>query len=988
MGAVSRQPLRCAHTRTEKAVFRKPSAAPGVSIRMRIDNFQRTSFELHQVRHAPWLLAGLVLLAALSVTWVLYEAARQETLESHRSEFQSRARDLGQRLEQRMGTYEQVLRGAQGLYFSSQQVSRWEFAEYIRALRLEENYPGVLGIGVADMFPASLLPAHEAQMQTEGFPEYHVWPAGERPLYTAITRIEPFEGVNRNALGFDMFSEPVRRAAMEQARDTGRAALSGKVTLVQETHDSTQPGMLMYLPLYRQWMPTSTLEERRASFMGWVYAPFRMNDLMAGLGATRPGEFAIKLFDGESLAPANTLFNSDQGAPPRQSLMRNVELLNVAGHPWTLVVDSRPAFEAEATSGKPVYTAVAGIALSLLLSLLIFLLASGRVRAVHLANNMTRELRNARDELEVRVKERTADLQASNEKLSRNISERASIEADLRASRERLASVFDAVKDGLVVQSRNGSFVELNRSAENILGLKSNQVPAGHSLSDFVETVHEDGTSFNPELHPARVSVETHKPQRDVVMGLIRPDGSQRWVSINTELLFDSQGEVDLVVSNFSDITDKKASEELIWHQANYDALTGLPNRRLFQEHLETEMKKSERSNQPLALMFLDLDHFKDVNDTLGHDIGDVLLKEAARRLRSCVRASDTVARLGGDEFTIILSELDSLSSIAVVAQNILQRMSEPFQLGIDSAYVGASIGITLFPQDATDVEALLKNADQAMYSAKNQGRNRYRYFTESMQQATATRMWVANELRTALARGQFQLFLQPIVDLVDGKVSKAEALIRWRHPSRGYIDPSVFIPIAEETGVIVEIGDWVFQEVAAQLQRWRAQHREALQISINRSPVQFRTRSGGGSWADFLRRIGLPGSAIAVEITEGLLMDPNAMVIDQLAELRDAGIQVSLDDFGTGYSAMSYLKKFDIDNLKIDQSFIRNLREDSEDMALCKAIIVMAHELNIKVIAEGVETEEQRQLLAGVGCDYAQGYLFSRPVPAGEFMR
>jgi diguanylate cyclase (GGDEF)-like protein/PAS domain S-box-containing protein len=640
-----------------------------------------------------------------------------------------------------------------------------------------------------------------------------------------------------------------------------------------------------------------------------------------------------------------------------------------------------------ATSGKPVYTATAGVALSFLLSLLILLLAGGRVRAVNMANTMTGELRRARDELEARVEERTSDLMSTNEVLNKEINERRKIEADLRASRERLSSVFDAVKDGLVVQARDGTFVELNRAAENILGLEPDQVPAGLSLADFVETVHEDGETFDPTLHPARVSVETQKPQRDVVMGLVRPDGSQRWVSINTELLFDSEGEVELVVSNFSDITDKKASEELIWHQANYDALTGLPNRRLFQEHLETEMKKSERSGLPLALMFLDLDHFKDVNDTLGHDIGDVLLKEASRRLRSCVRASDTVARLGGDEFTIILSELDSLSNIAVVAQNILQRMSEPFQLGIDSAYVGASIGITLFPQDAQNIDTLLKNADQAMYSAKNQGRNRYRYFTESMQQATAARMWIANELRTALARGQFQLFLQPIVDLATGRVSKAEALIRWRHPSRGYIDPSVFIPIAEETGVIVDIGDWVFQEVTGQLQAWRQHHKELLQISINRSPVQFRTRSGDGSWTEFLNRIGLPGSAIAVEITEGLLLEPNAMVVDQLAELRDAGVQVSLDDFGTGYSAMSYLKKFDIDNLKIDQSFIRNLQADSEDMALCKAIIVMAHELNIKVIAEGVETEQQRQLLADVGCDFAQGYLFSRPVPAEEFM-
>jgi diguanylate cyclase (GGDEF)-like protein/PAS domain S-box-containing protein len=828
--------------------------------------------------------------------------------------------------------------------------------------------------------------AHIDEIRREGFPDYDIWPRGNRPIYTAVTRIEPFSEANRSALGFDMFSEPQRRAAMEQARDTGQAAITAKLRLVEENDGEQQPAVVLYLPIYRPWMPVDSLEQRRASFFGWVYLPFRINNLMAGLGAYS-GAVDIRLFDGVSVAQENKLFDSDLSRPESDAMMHSIEALSIAGRTWTIEVDSRPGIEVIINSGKPVYIAAAGTIGSVLLSLLIFLLASGRARAVGLAHGMTIELRRARDELEARVQERTADLRATNRALNLQIVERRKIESDLLSSRERLASVFDAVTDGLLVQSRAGTFIELNRAAEAILGFTAVQMAGARSLSDFMRTVHEDGTEFARDMHPAMVSVATGTPQRDVVMGLQRPDGRIAWVSINTELLFDRNGEVDLVVSNFADITNKKASEELIWHQANYDALTGLPNRRLFQEHLETEMKKSNRSGLPLALMFLDLDRFKDVNDTLGHDVGDILLREAALRLRSCVRASDTVARLGGDEFTIILSELENLAHIAFVAQNILHRMSEPFQLGIESAYVSASVGITLYPQDARDVDTLLKNADQAMYSAKNQGRNRYRYFTESMQQATQTRMWMANELRGALARGEFELFYQPIVDLGSGKVYKAEALIRWRHPVRGYIPPSIFIPIAEETGLIVEIGEWVFREVASQIKHWRDDDNRVYQVSINRSPVQFRTRSGGDSWTEFLRKIGLPGQSIAVEITEGLLLEPNAMVVDQLAELRDAGVQVSLDDFGTGYSALSYLKKFDIDSLKIDQSFVRNLHANSEDMALCEAIIVMAHKLNIKVIAEGVETEEQRALLAGVGCDFAQGYLFSRPVPAAQFM-
>ncbi|WP_161993150.1 bifunctional diguanylate cyclase/phosphodiesterase [Lacisediminimonas profundi] len=938
--------------------------------------------------YSPWLLAGMMLFASLAVTWLLWQAARSENLDLARNEFQASARELTNRLEQRMETYEQVLRGAQGLFFASDKVGRREFAEYVRALRLEENFPGVQGIGMVEVIPASRLAAHVDAIRREGLPGYSIWPSGERPVYSLVTRIEPFDALNRRALGFDMFTEPNHRTAMEQARDTGRAAITAKIMWVQEVGSrKPEAGMLMFLPLYLHSMPASTFEARRAASAGWVYAPFRMTDMMAGLGAARPGDVKIRLFDGESVAEENKLFDSDPDRGERQSMMHSVESLRIAGRTWTVEVDSRPEFEAGVIDGKPAYIATTGAAGSLLLSVLIFLLASGRVRAVRLAHDMTVELRRTRDQLEERVQERTADLRATNNALNKEIMERRKVEYDLLSSRERLASVFDAVTDGLVVQSRDGSFIELNRAAEVILGMSAEKMSGAHSLADLMRTVHEDGAIFDPALHPAMVSVATGRPQRDVVMGLERPDGSQVWVSINTELLFDRNGEVDLVVSNFADITDKKASEEMIWQQANYDALTSLPNRRLFQEHLETEIIKSNRTGLPLALMFLDLDRFKDVNDTLGHDVGDVLLKEAALRLRSCVRASDTVARLGGDEFTIILSELDTLSHIAFVAQNILRRMAEPFQLGIESAYVSASIGITLYPQDGRDIDTLLKNADQAMYSAKNQGRNRYRYFTESMQSATRARMWMANELRSALAREQFELVYQPIVDLNTGHVGKAEALIRWNHPARGYIPPAVFIPIAEETGLIVEIGEWVFREVASQIKHWRDHENRVFQISINRSPVQFRARGGVSSWAEFLKGLGLPGESIAVEITEGLLLEPNAMVVDQLAALRAAGVHVSLDDFGTGYSALSYLKKFDIDSLKIDQSFVRNLEANSDDMALCEAIIVMAHKLNISVIAEGVETEKQRSLLAGVGCDFAQGYLFSRPVPAEQFM-
>ncbi len=443
------------------------------------------------------------------------------------------------------------------------------------------------------------------------------------------------------------------------------------------------------------------------------------------------------------------------------------------------------------------------------------------------------------------------------------------------------------------------------------------------------------------------------------------------------------------LMATFTDITERKQAEETIQYQANFDPLTRLPNRRLFLDRLEQEIKKAHRSGLPMALLFIDLDRFKEVNDSLGHDMGDLLLVEAARRLISCVRESDTVARMGGDEFTIILGELDDTDNVERVAQNLLSKIAEPFRLGEEIAYVSASIGITLYPTDATEVDTLLKNADQAMYAAKSEGRNRCNYFTLAMQAAMQMRLSTTSYLRGALNKQQFVIFYQPIVELASGNVSKAEALIRWQHPKLGLVNPVDFISIAEETGMIIDIGNWVFREVAQQVVRWRDKLHPDFQISINKSPVQFHDESNKHvAWTDFLQKLGLPGRSIVVEITEGLLLNTGDYVTEQLLAFRDAGIQVSLDDFGTGYSSLSYLKKLDIDYIKIDKSFVINLTKGSDDMALCEAIIVMAHKLGLKVVAEGIETMEQCDLLSAAGCDYGQGYLFSRPVPAAEFER
>ena len=432
-----------------------------------------------------------------------------------------------------------------------------------------------------------------------------------------------------------------------------------------------------------------------------------------------------------------------------------------------------------------------------------------------------------------------------------------------------------------------------------------------------------------------------------------------------------------------------RISETKVTLQANLDSLTGLYNRHKFYEILSEEIGQAREHNETFALFFLDLDEFKEVNDTLGHGVGDALLRRVAKRLRHRVRAQDVVARLGGDEFTIIISDVKQLEDLQSIAKNVCDAISSEFKIQGHSITVSTSIGITCFPQDGDSDEEILINADQAMYASKNSGRNRYTFFTDSMRESRIERSQTLQDLKVAINDNQLELYYQPIVDFQTRKLIKAEVLIRWHHPTRGLILPGSFIELAEESGIIHEIGEWSFKTATLQVAHWRKQYQPDLQISLNTSPIQYRESGiNVDSWVDYLAKNGIDGSAIIVEITEGLLMESSVAVKEKLLALRDNGIEVAIDDFGTGYSSLSYMKKFDIDYLKIDQSFIATLAPGSEDMALCEAIIVMAHKLGCKVIAEGIETTNQYQLLKEADCDAGQGYLFSKALTANEFQQ
>ncbi|MFM1908212.1 MAG: hypothetical protein RLZZ591_1889 [Pseudomonadota bacterium] len=564
-----------------------------------------------------------------------------------------------------------------------------------------------------------------------------------------------------------------------------------------------------------------------------------------------------------------------------------------------------------------------------------------------------------------------------------DITTRKLAEAELKTQEERWKLALESTGDGLWDWHVETGLEYFSERFRQMYGLGDEATVNHADILD--ELTHPDDRE---RMHADRAAhfqgqTQSYRNEHRVRMA----NGDWKWVlSRGMVISRDAAGKPLRMIGTHTDITERKHAEDLIWQQAHFDPLTNLPNRRMMRQRLEESLQQAKATGQVTALLFIDLDHFKEINDTLGHDHGDLLLLQVAQRIQACLGPSDTVARMGGDEFTVVMNDVRP-SMLPHQLQVLLDTLSQVFSLGGEQVFISASIGAALYPQDARVAEDLLKHADQALYVAKGGGRNRYSFFKPQLQQEAQNRARLAADLRRGLAQNQFEVVYQPIVNMATGQIHKAEALLRWHHPQRGTVSPAQFIGIAETTGMIIDIGDWVFRQAALQVARWRQAYHPDFQVSVNKSPAQFHAENRNHTlWTDFLAEQGLPGECMAIEITEGLLLETSQGVTDHLLSLRNAGVAVSLDDFGTGYSSLTYLQKFAIDLIKIDQSFVRNLTAGSRDLALCRAIITMAHELGMKVVAEGVETSEQRELLLDYGCDYGQGYLFSRPLSVAAF--
>ncbi len=573
----------------------------------------------------------------------------------------------------------------------------------------------------------------------------------------------------------------------------------------------------------------------------------------------------------------------------------------------------------------------------------------------------------------------------------------------------------------LIIDARDVIKIDKIRDREIIIHTKSEQYYLDYSFDNLEEWLFEDGFrqldtsnivnmnhvedydtkrgllylgSDNKKLAKTATAARIHKEHIENAVKLIKTarmtteeSGTEAYEQLFSNIISETN-DYQLLRSyaTIRAVNERKRAEDKILHMAYHDALTNLPNRLLFDEKLRASFEDASRNGSNLAVIFFDLDRFKVINDTLGHHVGDLLLQKLARKLQVYVKEKDIVARFGGDEFIILLTNVNHVDEAAQFAKGIPDLLKEPFIIDNHELFVTASIGISLYPQDGSEVETLLKNADIAMYRSKEKGGNSYHYYNKDMNKRSLHRLNLEIHLRKALERGEFRVHYQPIVDLKNGTVFGMESLVRWQHPEWGMVSPGEFIPLAEETGLIVPIGNWVLRQACIQNKRWQTKGAPPLVVSVNISAIQFHQINFVNVVIDALNESGLHPELLCLEITENIAMNNMPYILETMHKLKLLGVRISIDDFGTGYSSLSYLKRFRVHTLKIDQSFIRDVTSDEDNAAIVTALIAMSHRLKIKSLAEGVETQEQLQFLLSQGCDEIQGYVFSKPMPADDF--
>lgn len=928
------------------------------------------------------MAALLTFLAGLLISVILFASVRRLEHDKIDIEFEQRAKVRVAAVQQGVDSSMHVLDDINLLFSTFETVSRDQFRWFTAPL-LARN-PFIQAFNFHRIIPDSERSAYEEAMR-KTVPDFVITelqngirvPAQQRPSYRIVDYIEPLKG-NEAALGFDAGSYGFQDAAMQRAVDTGQPSATGLVRLIQEREG--QHGIIVLMPVYRFGALLTDVAARRAAIIGDTAAVFRGGDMIAKsltaddlLNVTGPDmDIDISVYASSSPNDASLVFRKGSPPSPMRTLVFSLpgwllydqpasyrHAFDVAGQPWHMVVSTAPEFFIKKNSSA-LWVFLAGL-----------LFSAGA--AVYLQTVIGRSHR-----IQLVVDERTAQLRAVNQDLIADIAARKRAEQALQL-RER---AIEASANAIIITSAEAPHYVIeyvNPAFERITGYTEAESVGRDSCFLWGDDVDQTG------INEIRAAVAEQR-EGHAVMRNYRKDGTLFWSDVYIAPVRDEEGIVRHFVSAQYDITATKRYESELEFQTNCDALTGLANRNLLRDRLSQAISYAHRYGHPIWVVFVDLDRFKFVNDTLGHQAGDLLLKAVSGRLQGAVRETDTISRMGGDEFVLILPERTDADLSTGIVKRIMDAVSQPLSIEGHEFFISTSIGVAVYPADGETPEELIKHADIAMYRAKETGRNNFQFYTPAMNERALERLRIEGDLRSALEREEFVLHYQPQVDLHTRQIVGAEALIRWQHPELGMVPPARFIGLAEDTGLIVPIGAWVIRTACMQNKAWQLSGLGHLRVSVNLSARQFAQLDLVESVAQALNEAQLEPEYLEIELTESLVMADVDRAIGILRELKALGVKLSIDDFGTGYSSLSYLKRFPIDVLKIDRSFVNDITVDPDDAAIVASIISLAHSLRLQVIAEGVETEAQLAYLREHHCDQIQGYFFSRPVTHDVF--
>lgn len=899
---------------------------------------------MHKRLLSSYFLAILISVAMLGTTFLFWKTKQNEITNSQKNVFSKSTNRITDKINSRLIGYEFILSGVKGFYENSSEVTRNEFVNYVKTINFEQNGHGLLAISLIQFVPDSQRNDFISWMHEQGYKNFNIVPEGVRSNYAPITYIYPELESNLKVLGFDLLTKDSVSPLLIRSRDSGDMTMTGRIKLVQDFQSEGNSAQVIYVPIYNKQKPISTLLERKIALTGWVSAPFRFRDLMSSLPNPVDEGINLDIYEGKVVNSNKHLYGSGLSHKIKQGDVKFfiTHTIDVGGQQWTLGFSTLPKFDENFNVSTHHWLAVVGTAFSLLSGLLVWLMGVGRNNALTLAEQMTQDLRLH-------------------------------------------AKVFESSQEGFFITDAANRIISVNHGFSKITGYTSKE--ALGSNPSMLSSGKQDA-SFYKEMWDC---LNRHKYWQGELFnrrknGAIYPE----WLSISA--VVDNNNQVTNYVCVFSDLSERKNAEEAIHNLAFYDNLTGLPNRQLLLERINDCIESSGRNKSHYALLYIDVDDFKRLNETMGYGYGDLLLMEIAHRLQVFTSKFNTLARLGSDEFVILVSDLNERNQLAVSVVNelvgkIFTAIKEPYVLNSYHYSLKVSIGISLFSGGIDSPANILKLAEIAMSQAKNTGRDKIHFFDETMKLDFEKRVLLESALRQAIP-DELVLNFQPQVDS-NGSISGAEALIRWQSKENGLVSPANFIPIAEDSGLIFPIGQWVIDSACKQLKAWESNQRtQNLILAINISPKQF-------GQADFVKQIinaiehfEVNPNRVKLEITESLLLDDRNAAIEKMKLLKEKGVRLSLDDFGTGYSSLSYLKHLPLNQLKIDQSFVRRVDTDPVDKAIARAIVILGDTLGLNVIAEGVETNSQREALIECGCHYFQGYYFSKPLRIDDFQK